>query len=115
MAVSFMDGLRLPPSRKLTQPIVRTIPQAQVSGLPLGRGEGRFRARTPASLRHRASYSASRCFRQNASVRPTTVSYAGLTVAGTVGSSPCCRLVRAIGIAFHVPRVCCSALVEVEY
>ena len=33
--VSFMCGLRLLSSRKLTQPIVRTIPQAQVSGLPL--------------------------------------------------------------------------------
>ena len=74
MAVSFRCGLRLLSSRKLTQPIVRTIPQAQVSGLPLGNGDGRLRASAPASLRHNASYSSSRCSRQKASVSPTTAS-----------------------------------------
>ena len=61
MAVSFRCGWWLLSSRKLTQPIVRTIPQAQVSGLPRVSGEGRLRARTPASFRHKAPYSSLRC------------------------------------------------------
>ena len=40
IAVSFMCGLLLLSSRKLTQPIVRMIPQAQVSSLPPSKGDG---------------------------------------------------------------------------
>ena len=50
MAVSFMCGLRLRSSRKLTQPIVRMMPHAQVSGLPLGNGDGRPRASVSVEL-----------------------------------------------------------------
>ena len=76
--------------------MTRTIPLAQDSGLPLRSGEGRFRASTPASLRHSASYSAFRCSRKNASIRPRVASYGGRTAAETGGSSLGCRLVWAM-------------------
>jgi hypothetical protein len=65
MAVSFMWGFWLRSSRKFTQPIVRTIPHAQVLGLPLTSGDGRLRASFSVSLRQRAAYSSCRCSRQN--------------------------------------------------
>src|SRR4051812_20863393 len=68
---SFMCGFVLRSSRKLTQPIVRMIPQAQVSGLPPSRGDGRLRASFSASPRQRTAYSSLRCSRQNWSVIAT--------------------------------------------
>src|SRR5271157_5530173 len=88
MAVSFMCGLLLLSSRKFTQPTTRTIPLAQDSGLPLVSGEGRLRARTPTSLRHKAPYSASRCSWQKASVRSTIFSCAVRTAAEVVDLLP---------------------------
>ena len=58
-------------SRKLTQPMVRTMPLAQAFGLPWSNGEGRLRASFSASLRQRTAYSSFRCSLQNWSIRPT--------------------------------------------
>ena len=69
---------------KFTQPTTRTIPLAQDSGLPRVSGEGRLRARTPASFRHKAPYSSSRCSRQKASVRATIRSWAACAGAAAV-------------------------------
>src|SRR5208337_4624662 len=79
MAVSFMCGFRLLSSRKLTQPMVRIIPQAQVSGLPPSKGEGRLRASFSAKRRHRTAYSSLSCSRQNWSVIATISSRTGPT------------------------------------
>ena len=71
MAVSFMCGVWLRSSRKFTQPIVRTMPHAQVCGFPPTSGEGRLRANFSASFRHSPAYSSFRCSRQNCSISPT--------------------------------------------
>lgn len=74
MAVSFRCGLRLLSSRKLAQPIVRTIPQAQVVGLPPSKGDGRLRASAPARLRQRAAYSSVGTDQENGAVPDHLVS-----------------------------------------
>src|SRR3954447_5750430 len=74
ISVNFLCGVWLLSSRKLTQPMVLTIVQAQVDCLPRKRGDGRLRASTPASLRHSAPYSAFRLSRQNPSVKDTMAS-----------------------------------------
>src|SRR5208337_765746 len=81
--------------RKFTQPTTRTIPLAQDSGLPFVIGEGRLRARTPASLRHKTPYSASRCPWQKASVRSTIFSCAMRTAAEVVDPLPVVLVVIA--------------------
>src|SRR3954463_106355 len=73
MSLRRMWGVWLLSWRKLTQPMVRTIPLAQVFGLPLSRGEGRLRASFSASLRHSSAYSSLRCSRQNGSISPMMV------------------------------------------
>ena len=88
--------------RKFAQPTTRTIPLAHDSGLPRVSGEGRLRARTPASFRHKAPYSASRWSRQKASVRATIRSCAcwafSLDVAVPPGLPP--PAARFLGLGF---------------
>src|SRR5207245_1685581 len=73
MSVIFMCGVWVLSPRKFTQPMVRTIPLAQVLGVPLRRGEGRLRASVSASLRDRTAYSSFKCSRQNRSIMPVMV------------------------------------------
>ena len=84
MAVSFMCGLLLLSSRKLTQPIVRMIPHAQVSGLPPSKGDGRLRANFSAKRRQRRAYSSLSFSRQNWSVIATISSRTGPTSPGNL-------------------------------
>ena len=72
--------------RKFTQPMTRTMPLAHDSGLPRVSGEGRLRARMPASFRHNAPYSSSRYSWQKASVMPTISSCAVRAAWRIVGS-----------------------------
>ena len=74
MAVRFLWGLWPRSSRKFTQPIVRTIPQAQVVGLPPSKGYGRLRARAWPGSGTGPSTRPYRCSRQKASVRATMAS-----------------------------------------
>src|SRR5262249_21005863 len=68
-------------SRKLTQPIVRTMPLAQTFGLPRPSGEGRLQASFSASSRQYAAYSSLRCTLQKPSIRLTMASSASATVS----------------------------------
>src|SRR4051794_10778011 len=71
--------------------MTRTIPLAQDSGLPRMSGEGRLRASTPASFRHKAAYSPLRCSSQKASVNSTIRSWAGRAATGIMDSPPVVR------------------------
>ena len=93
MSVIFRCGVWLGSPRKLTQPMARTIPLAQVSGLPWSSGEGRLRASFSASWRHRTAYSSFRCYRQNWSVRP-------VMVASTSAVASFVALGRGLAFAF---------------
>src|SRR5262249_40945228 len=70
MSLRRMWGVWLLSWRKLTQPMVRTMPLAQVFGLPWSKGEGRLRASFSASLRQSTAYSSFRCSLQNWSISP---------------------------------------------
>src|SRR5271166_5563600 len=86
MSVIFMWWRCDESPRKFAQAMPLTTPDAHDSGLPFNNGDGRFRAKTPAILRHNAWYSSLRWSRQKESVRLTMWSYAGRTDAGIEGS-----------------------------
>ena len=88
MSLIFMWCGWLGSLRKLTQPMTRTIPLAHDSGLPRISGDGRLRARMPASFRHKVAYSSSRNSRQKASVMPTISSCARRAASEVVGLAP---------------------------
>ena len=74
--------------RKFTQAMTLTIPHAHESAFPLDNGDGRLRAKTPASFRHKVAYSSSRSSRQKASMIPTISSCARRAASEVVGLAP---------------------------
>ena len=75
--------------------------------MPLVSGEGRLRARTPASCRHKTPYSSSRYCPQKALVIPTIFSCAACTAAEVVDSLPVVLVViaRPLVVDFDLARM----------